>query len=80
MENSASPLTPEEELFRKGFNDGYILEKHSPKMFKEIMADQKDSKLPFIEGMKAGGREYKRQQVIAIASGKGVNRKQDRER
>lgn len=68
--NDAEKLTPEQKEFVKGFNQGYILEKHSPEMLKQILADQGNSKLPLIEGIKSGAKERQKENFMSLFNNK----------
>ena len=66
--------TPEQLLFIKGFNQGYLLEKHSPELLKQVLADQGDSKLPMIQGLKSGAKEFQKEKVLSLMKGKEKER------
>ena len=43
---------------QEGFNAGYILEQYRPQLTKAIIDGVKEGNSPFLEGFKAGSREY----------------------
>lgn len=49
------------EKYIKGFNDGYLLKEHKPKLLKSIL--NTTSTNDYIQGLKDGEREFKQQKV-----------------
>lgn len=47
----------EDELITKGFNAGYMLEKHLPELAKQLSKSLKDTSHPFAEGFIKGAEE-----------------------
>ena len=43
---------------QEGFNAGYILEQYRPQLTKAIIDGVKEGNSPFLEGFKAGSKEY----------------------
>ena len=52
-------------LFAKGFNAGYLIEKDDPKLLKSLTADKQSLESPFMKGMLAGSKEQKREKYLA---------------
>lgn len=49
----------QEKEYAKHFNNGYMLAKHEPKLFSQIMKE--NEKTPGLQAMKEGGREVERE-------------------
>ena len=47
-----------ETLMIKGFNAGYILQKHNPELAKEIRSNLERVNEPYVQGFLAGAKEY----------------------
>jgi 16S rRNA C1402 N4-methylase RsmH len=47
--------------FVKGFNSGYLLQKHEPVLLDEVIKGLEPSELPFVDGLKSGSTEYKKE-------------------
>ena len=43
---------------QEGFNAGYILEQYRPQLTKAIIDGVKEGNSPYLEGFKAGSKEY----------------------
>jgi hypothetical protein len=57
----------------QGFNDGYLLEKHEPKLNKSLVkgleaADDGKEPLPFVEGMLHGRKQFQREAFLDQAN------------
>ena len=48
-----------EELFIKGFNNGYVLAKFEPKFTKDLLSGIEKNAMPFIQGLFSGAKEVK---------------------
>jgi predicted MPP superfamily phosphohydrolase len=48
----------EEQQLQKGFNTGYLLEKHDPKLSAEMRKTLQDVKTPYAVGFLQGIKEY----------------------
>ena len=46
------------ELMTKGFNAGFLLEKHNPELSRTILKGFADKNIPFAKGYIAGVKEY----------------------
>ena len=64
-----------------GFNDGYIIRKSHPLLFKKLINAVK-SKTPYFDGYEAGGKQYEKeikQQIQKIGNDRAPNpRNKDR--
>lgn len=49
------------EKYIKGFNDGYLLKEHKPKLLENILSTTSSN--VYIQGLKDGEREFKKQKV-----------------
>ena len=63
MEEEA-PLTAEQKEFVKGFNSGYLLEKHTPELIFKIQPHISESKVPYVAGINKGILEFKKERII----------------
>jgi hypothetical protein len=54
----------EERDFVKGFNSGYLLEKHEEELTKTILDGLQNTSLLFTIGLKAGSKEYQNERLI----------------
>lgn len=49
-----------QQLYKNGFNDGYLLSQHKPSLLKQIMTgDESDS--PYLKGISAGQQTHERE-------------------
>jgi len=48
-------------LYLKGFNNGYIIEQHQPKLLKEVLSGIENNSMPYVQGMRAGAKEHQRE-------------------
>jgi hypothetical protein len=46
-----------EELFKRGFNSGYLIAKHEPELYSTITKGL-DNKTDYTDGLISGGKEY----------------------
>ena len=67
------------ELIKKGFNAGYLLQKHDPELAQKLLKGLKDKDIPYAQGYKAGIKEYTREQIKEHYKAKSTERKQNRE-
>lgn len=51
--------TQHEQLFIKGFNNGYVLAKYEPEISKELLKGIEKNGLPYIQGLFSGAKEVK---------------------
>lgn len=51
------------DLIRKGFNAGYLLQKHDPELAKKLLKDLEDKEITYAQGYKAGIDEYASEQI-----------------
>ena len=51
------------DLITKGFNAGYLLEKHDPALARKLLDNLKDKDLPYAQGFSAGIKEYVREKI-----------------
>ena len=51
------------ELIKKGFNAGYLLQKHDPELARKLFRGLKDLDTPYAEGYRAGIKEYERERL-----------------
>lgn len=49
------------ELYIKGFNAGYLMQKHSPKVMEEMLKNRSHPQLPYQQGLTAGSLQYKQE-------------------
>jgi hypothetical protein len=59
---SETDETPVNPAFLKGFNNGYLLQKHEPVLIAEVLKDIKPKEHPYIQGLESGSKEYKQEQ------------------
>ena len=54
----------EEEYIQKGFNAGYQLQHHEPKIAEQIQQSFTDQSHPYAQGFIAGSQEYEKEKGI----------------
>lgn len=54
----------ETEKLRKGFNAGYLLEKHKPELSRLLQGSFTDNDDPYIQGFLQGSREYMQESLL----------------
>ena len=54
------------ELIKKGFNAGYLLQKHDPELADKLLRGLRNQDIPYAQGYKAGIKEYRREQLKAL--------------
>ena len=47
----------------EGFNAGYIIQQHRPKLFAELQTAIKEIDLPFFDALAQGGKEYSQERL-----------------
>lgn len=57
MEQEETTVDPQ---YQKGFNDGYLLAKHEPKLATQLTSTPNDQN-PYLKGLTAGKLEYDRE-------------------
>ena len=66
----------ETKKYIKGFNDGYLLKQHKPKLLENILSTSSSNK--YIEGLRDGERTYSQEKVKSrtqeLKSSKSKNR------
>ncbi len=55
--------------FQKGFNSGYLLQKHEPKIIEDVLKGIAPTELPYVDGLKSGSAEFKKEQFRERLSG-----------
>lgn len=56
-------MTEQEKQYTKGFNSGYLLSKHEPELFDQLLNSlNKDSE--YIQGMKQGKHQHDREKLL----------------
>lgn len=50
--------TPNEKNYTKGFNAGYLLEKHEPALLKQILATPQDKDNDYVDGLQDGKKQH----------------------
>ena len=68
------------ELIKKGFNAGYLLQKHDPELAQKLLQDLKDTDIPYSQGYKAGIKEYTREQIKEHYKARSAERKQNKDK
>ena len=59
----------QEAAFVKGFNNGYILEKHEPKLTKDLLQGISGKAVPYTDGLRLGSKQYQKEAFIEQAKG-----------
>ncbi len=54
--------TPVSPAFQKGFNNGYLLQKHEPTIIEDVLKEIAPTDLPYVYGLKSGSAEFKKEQ------------------
>lgn len=72
-------MEEQEQLYTKGFNNGYLLAKHEPELAARLTATPNEQN-PFFNGLASGKQQYEKE-VREWAKGfsKGTHEKGDRE-
>ena len=63
------------ELIKKGFNAGYLLQKHDPELAQKLLEGLKGQDLPYAQGYAAGIKEYNRERIKDHYKAKSLDRK-----
>ena len=53
--------------FVKGFNNGYILEKHEPKLIKDLVKGISGKPVPYTDGLRWGSKQFQKEAFIQQA-------------
>lgn len=53
-----------EELYKKGFNNGYLLAKHEPELINKLMKESNPGN-EYFDGLRLGKKEYEREKMMA---------------
>lgn len=72
--------TPNEKNYTKGFNAGYLLEKHEPELIKQIMAAPQGKENDYFTGLQDGKKQYDKEKFITQmkqAQEKGKDRERE---
>lgn len=48
----------------KGFNNGYMLEKHNPELARKLLNGFTDKEHPYVQGFTSGVREFARERIV----------------
>lgn len=49
------------ELYVKGFNDGYQMQKHHPALMEKMLKNRMHPELPYQEGLTDGSKQYQKE-------------------
>ena len=78
MDDSTHNIDP---LFIKGFNSGYLIQKHEEKLMTMILKGLDTSESAFLNGIKAGSSLFKKEKFLeAISKAKGKENQNDNDR
>lgn len=58
----------DDEKFIKGFNDGYILAEHDPKLLDSLFSNNQYETLPYFNGLLKGKKQFAIEKQLEIAS------------
>jgi hypothetical protein len=70
-----------EKNYAKGFNAGYLLEKHEPELMKQIMASPNDRTNEYYSGLQDGKKQHDKEKILAQmkqAQEKGKDREREK--
>lgn len=65
-------------LYKKGFNNGYVLSEHEPELLKQIM-DVKADNNEYLQAIKEGSRQQQKEQLVEQMK-RDIDKGQDKSR
>lgn len=64
----------------KGFNNGYMLEKHNPELARKLLNGFTDKEHPYVQGFTSGVREFAKERVVQQIRERDQSRDQGKDR
>lgn len=56
----------ENQAIKKGFNDGYLIEKHKAELSQQLVNGFKDKEHPYVAGFIAGSKQMEQERAIRL--------------